>query len=474
MQKGERATHVWQHLYDLAQRWDELTGTNIQVLREESEQCGCPRPAVRQRSRLPSEAGRACTERLQLHHDLHYGPAYLRELSRGETRTGRQLKNPQRLWCCTPRGVLVSVGLLPPRCVLTAFRPEIPYKDSPTDEDYLRKASRRWKDGTCMANGGAWKAEILQALTAASARPPERTAEVWEWVWAIGQARILVPKAPELAAPLHAAEAMLEQRRPEVVRLLREQLRTGELLANLEAFLGEEQPDEAEDALLALEEVLVVAGVLGLEAETERILEKLSRLGQQWPPALTGFDTLARHRLAALGTSAPEARALWTDLLRSTSRAAPSRMPERLRNWLTRLEDIRASLSRKAEGFLARGVFPSVTLEPVVTLGTEAHDVDAHVEGVCPPGWQLRLVLVDVQQPEGVLLQERDYSRRGAHWSMDYRMQGSGDAALLIAFCSPVPPEGQSLEELMRWSSTAPEVWITEAVLLSPPSERRP
>ncbi len=471
IQKSGRATHTWQHLYHLRQRWDELVGADIRVLRHEAEQCACPPPPGEERRQLPKVAP-SCCALLERHHDGYYGPAYLRELAHKDTRTGRQLRDPQRLLCCTPCGVLVSVGLAPPISVLTAFRPDLPLKSSAgTHEEYFQVAYQRWRRGVhTMSSPGAWKAEVLRALEEASQCPPTQPAEAWSLAWAIGHARALSAGEPEVPALLQKAERLLEQHRRQLVQLLEEDLRVAPLLAGLESSLETGLPEEAQDRLLALEDVLVVAEVLGFAEHVQHILTKVSQLASSGSPTLAGFDELARQRLGASGRAASS---LWHSVLTAASRAPALRLPEVLQAWLKRIDEARALLGRGAADLEERFSMLHVHLSPQVVLGQATPAFDVHVEGACPRNWRLRLFIVDAQHPLGEPLNEgEDYHRDAERWVFDgWRLQATEGPALLIALAAPALPELASLDQFLK--ADLPGARLME-VLLSPPSGRTP
>src|SRR5947208_3653517 len=80
-------TKVWKHFHDPAEHWDRLAGQDLTDLRLEAEQLV---GALRfDRLELPDLSGQRklrAHEALRRHHDDHYGPIYLTELSSRETR----------------------------------------------------------------------------------------------------------------------------------------------------------------------------------------------------------------------------------------------------------------------------------------------------------------------------------------------------------------------------------------------------
>lgn len=317
MRETERATHVWQHLYNPEERWDALVGTEIQSLRSAAEQRGCPplppkSPRDQARPRLP-KVPKPCYVLLKDHHDAYYGPAYLHELGQSGTEWGVQVLEHQHLLCCTPRGVLVAVGNSHPRMVLTAFRPDLPFDSGSTADDitYHQVAHERW-EGSTMRDNSTWKRGLVRALEQAGEQPPQRTADAWRLVRAIGHARALAQREPDVASRLGAAEALLERHRQDISQLLVGKLRTEALLAGLESALAAQEPHETQDRLLALADILVVSEVLGDSSEIEHIHDRVQQLIAPWPSGLTGFEHLARARLE---TSSSAVQTFWKAIL---------------------------------------------------------------------------------------------------------------------------------------------------------------
>ena len=323
-----------------------------------------------------------------------------------------------------------------------------------------------------MSVPAAWKAEVLRELESAIQALPTNTGDAWNLVWAIGYARELARVAPGLVAPLRAAEAHLAQHRPRVEQLLSGNLRDEPLLAELGAALQARQPEEAQDRLLALEEVLVVAQVLGFEPVIQRILAEAARQLLQGTATLAGFEELARRRLGLVG---PAASALWSNVHSAAPSSAGPLMPGALRHWLVLLDEARALLAQGSRAWLERFDVSSVALHPVPVLGRAPTEYRVHVEGHCPPGWQLRLFLVDGAYPDGELLREgEDYRRQVDRWTFDsLRLEGRDDVALLIALAAPRLPNVASLAQAIKLAASMPEARLTE-VFLSPPSGQKP
>ncbi|HYO67238.1 MAG TPA: hypothetical protein VEU33_14275 [Archangium sp.] len=425
-------------------------------------------------------------ELLRRHHDTWYGPAYMEELARPESREGIQKAEPRRLMFYTPRGVLVAVGMDQPVSVVTAFRPDLPTELSggdgsePRDEDYHQEARSRWSRlvntlgntlgntlVNTMSDPGAWKAEVLRELEEPREQPPSRTMEAWAWIRAIGHARGLVAREPEVATPLRNAEQWLARYRPDAVRLLKGRLRVDPLLAHLESSLEGAQSEETQDGLLALEDLLVVSEVLGFEEQVEHLLGELSRITRRWPSSLAGFAPWARERHEVSG---PAARRLWDTVI--TAATAPP-LPGFLQAWRESLESWTARAHHALEGLaITHGA-----LEPEAVLGKGAPGFFVVAEGHCPAGWRLRLFIIDAENPAGALLHEgTDYVRHGDSWRLEkqvWRIQGEDAAALVLALAAPALPGTGELERLLEETAPSAETRLA-TVLLTPSTGRTP
>ena len=259
-----------------------------------------------------------------------------------------------------------------------------------------------------------------------------------------------------MVAPLQLAEAHLARHREQVEQSLRGPLRVEPLLAGLEVSLEAGQPEEARDRLLALDDVLGVAEVLGFEPHLQRILTEVARQVVHAPSALAGFEDGARERISAGG---PAARALWSTVLAAASRVPTAPLPPVVGPWLLRLDQVRADLAQVLTGWVERLDVGAPTLTPTVTLGRYSPEIAVHVEGHCPPGWQMRLFIVDAKHPEGVPLGEgrgQDFHREADRWILDgWVLDGPEDVALVIALAAPVLPPVSSLGDLLEAAATS-------------------
>ncbi|MBM7112680.1 hypothetical protein [Archangium primigenium] len=321
-----------------------------------------------------------------------------------------------------------------------------------------------------MTDPDAWKAEVLHALADLSSRPPSAPDDAWRLVLAIGEARPSRASAHDVEVALQRAEAHLARYRDDVERAVSSGLRVEPLLADWAASLQQGHPEAALDQLLALEEILVGAEVLGLSAPLQRILTEVARLVAPAPAALAGLDLLARDRLALRG---PSARALWDTVSEAATRVSRSAPPGVVTTWFSRLDRLRADLARGASRLTERFDVEPPDLTPVIALGRASSEWQVRVEGHCPAGWRLRLFLVDAAHPQGVPLREgvdANFHRVADRWILDgWLLDNAEDIALLIVLAAPTLPEGESLDALLVSAAASPEVRVAE-VLLNPAS----
>jgi hypothetical protein len=83
---GRQPKKVWKHFHDPAEHWERLAGQDLTGLRLEAEELvGVLRFDQRDLPDLSGQRKRRAHEALRRHHDDHYGPIYLTELSSHET-----------------------------------------------------------------------------------------------------------------------------------------------------------------------------------------------------------------------------------------------------------------------------------------------------------------------------------------------------------------------------------------------------
>ncbi|RKI74385.1 hypothetical protein D7X55_02680 [Corallococcus sp. AB049A] len=244
------------------------------------------------------------------------------------------------------------------------------------------------------------------------------------------------------------------------------------MLAGLEAALQDDLPEETQDRLLALEDVLTACEVLGFQSEIDRVLSEVSRLFAQPSPNLAGFDPVARQRRESSG---PAARRFWDTVSSAASKVPANSLPAGLERWFKQLDAVRARAEQGVSALMEAFDIRTAEVHPQVVLGQDPTRFDVNVEGQCPPDWALRLFIVDAAHPEGEPLREgEDYRRQAEHWRFDgWQLHGREDHALLVAVAAPALPNAPHLVGLMWAIESRSDVLVTET-LLSPPSARTP
>ncbi len=241
-----------------------------------------------------------------------------------------------------------------------------------------------------------------------------------------------------------------------------------------------------QDALLMIEDLLVVAGVLGFERAANELLDEARELVSFWPVELTGFERLVDARsqqvsgFAWFFWASVEEAALAAQMMDASP---PALLPEatlvgavlptpEIFGWvLSRLEQMKQSLSAPPLASVQR-----VALARCAALGDgEGPEFDARVEGSCPAGAALSVFIVDRDHRHGErMIEGEDYQRRGEAWMLEgWRLSGWEDDALVVAVVSSEPLDGDNLEQVLDAAMAREDVIVTEA-WLRPASTRRP
>ncbi len=462
-----QASHVWQHLHNPDERWEMVLvePADLEVLWQEAARAGCPaRPGPSVRGAPRPELGPvspACAAVLRRHHERVYGPAYLAELACEETRWGVQVRDPDRLLCATPGGVLVAVGRRSRR-VITAFRPDVPFawSERPDREDYRREAVRRWARGVVMQEMTPWESVLREEISVALASPVETPAQLAFALRAMAFARAAVASEASFVAPVRALERQVVGASPALRSRLVETLSGWKATRRLADALHAEDLDLVQDALLAIEDTLAVLGELGASGAVAALQNDLSEALRAYPSDLGGLGRLAevRERQAPV-----EARVLWRAVL---ARGEVRTEALVLQRWIERLGALTAEVLAP--------LIDQVWLQPVVALsGRERPAWDVTCTGPVEEGDHVALFLVTDQAPEGErLVMDRDYHLEPGRWQFDgLRLRGETDEALLVVVRSARPVAGELSAALLGAAGLDAKVDVRR---LSPPSARRP
>lgn len=314
---------VWKHFYAPHEHWDALAAVDCGALYQAARALGCP-------ARGPAHGPRGdigplndpCKALLGRHHGEHYAPAYMAELAHPETQREPKRREPLKILCCTPRGVLVLVGTRAPVQVLTAYRPALPYEQvtRPRDMEYHREARRHWRWQTSLSAMTTWADDSAAELgELALGAPPETVADAWHLVITIGHARLLVAGNPglgALGALLGPAEQHLHEHRDVIAGMLGPALRFAAVADAMDGALQEgasdamSDSDELEELWLLAEDLLIAGTLLGLDEQCSQLLQRVAAAFGEARRPLAELLPLARERWLQVGDEHP-AGALW-------------------------------------------------------------------------------------------------------------------------------------------------------------------
>lgn len=449
--EGKQPTKVWRHLYSPIEAWDLLVGVPIAPLVDQARRRGCPEwKAGSWDAAFPG----TCRPTMREHHDAHWAPGYGPCLVHPETRCGRSRRDG-RLVLLAPRGVyfvLQPSGKV--HQVVTVFRPHPPGgRVGWSESDFSRHAEDRWNKEI-----GLPATALLAELHRVAVGPATSASEAWFLALAVGRAR--ASGDPAVAAVLPAAERALLATTPTILTCL--PLDGPVALTRLEAALRQEDGDDAVDALLGLEDLLVIAPVLGQAADAERWLDEATRLLDWAPEGWSGLVPLAagrREEAAALGSQ------LWEiaecAFVGATMRdAEPVCRPEpRLVDALVPLPTVwrlAAPSLREALAKVGRWLTEAASLEwglgPRVALRSspDVFPSKEHWRVAPPPAVQrlpnVRLFVIDAENPRGMELTEH---LGGAVWLLEQ----PGQAASFVWITAPTPIAGATLTEVLDTAS---------------------
>lgn len=314
-----------------------------------------------------------------------------------------------------------------------------------------------------MNETAAWQAIVRRDLESALESPTETPADVWDLLRALGHGRKLARLDTAIAALLRHVEQRAARLTAKVREQVRARLASGLHVERLTAAIANDDPDLAQDALLGVEDALVVLGELGAEDLVARTLRAVEAEFKRHPALCVALAGLATARST---TSTPAADGMWRALL-VESKSSIQRVDSLIAQWQQRLDAlVSAALSP---------LIDQLRLGPVVALASHQQPAwDVHCGGVISPGKSLALYLVTSEVPLGERLEKgKDFHFEGDRWTFDgLRLIGASDAALLVAIAEQVPASAGDLESaLARATQAGAQV---DYRLLSPASAQRP
>jgi hypothetical protein len=450
---------VWKHLYDPAERWQEVCDVDPARLEQEAISAGCT-PFLPSK-RFPGVHWRTA-KTLERHHDQVYGNAYSSEGSHPDTAWAPKIADPQRWVGRTPGAVLIFVQVGTPCRVKTAFRP-LPLDGdvSGCSDVHQRRADYKFEKETGMTTD--WARSVARQLERSAGDVPRTAGEAWWLALAVGHARLLRGGTSDLTTLRERCEELLRET-PRA--LLDGAIADGALdltLDRLAEGLKDDEPEELEDALSDLEDLLVVGQVLGKRSDAQRAVDHAREL-LAWLPA--AFETVALQavqRLDWIGRDdAKPAIGLWlaveeaysASVIRETKPAVrpaatltdvllPARPPllERATAWEGR------GPSALAEG--VRRVTEALFLRPALAPamgGSELHGRTAAIRAprVAGPA-NIRAFALDDEYPAGVEVTDLLLAGDADLWNLERPGQSAG----IVLVASTAPIAGVNLTEVL-------------------------
>lgn len=413
---------VLKHLYNAAERWGALIAVPVESLVAEARAAGVVATPGRDADLEPKTPG---TIMLQRHHDMHYGPAYLRALAAETTQWAPQkMLGPARALACSTEGVLIAFDRALRSKVVTAFRPDLPFANVQTTErDFALEARRRWRYQVDRSASRLETADLEDALEGNRGD----LASAWRLAVAVGRAGLATPT--ERGDVLDNATALLAAIEP----MLR-----GELLASmdecapLDAFadaIQESDGPEALDRLIALEDMIAAAVALGELGLAERIVLETAIRATCIGPELIGLATFSESR--ARSTTAVLSR-YWrevgAEIVANAIRLAP---PARTLSSLRSLLPVWLREGREAVGAVFTELIAGMSVaQPALSSHARSREVVA--EGRVVLNWAVRAFVIDREHPMG--LEVSDLIKRDAErWTFsDWQVEPDDDAILVI------------------------------------------
>lgn len=418
---GQRPRKVLKHFYNPPEHWGDLVGQDVAALAEEARAAGVV--AAPGDDIAPEPKTRAATV-LQRHHDLHYGPAYLRALEADTTCWAPESSvGPARALACAAEGVLVAFDRTPRCKVVTAFRPHLRLGSvHPTSHDFALEAKRRWRNAVDRSDSPRDLEDLIDALEGDRGD----LASAWRLAVAVGHERLRsTGGSGELTARAEARLVTFPQR---TVDDLLAALHEGSVLDALADAIEEGEKSEALDRLLAVADALAAATALGDEALAAELAEEAAIRASCAGPELVGLSVTAASRASvSRGVLATYWRAIAEEVVANSLRLSP---PARNRAgllstasaWLrSQLEATQATLTTLVD---------QVTLAPQL-LSSRSHPRAVQAGGLAPLQVALRAFVVDRDHPEGADVSDL-IQRVGLRWQLAGWEEVPGDDGVLV------------------------------------------
>ncbi|QED29960.1 hypothetical protein FRD01_22525 [Microvenator marinus] len=459
---------VWKHFYDPQERWDVLCELDIDAARHDAERVsGQKWMVVRE---LPTLYGVILTntsELLDRHHEEGYRPAYTNALLNSGSHWARQVDG--KPICLSPDFVFLLVGKdtkgrnPDADCVLTAYRPT-PKDCLKFDESRRRKHANRYFGKKSKGHRMNFRETILHDLKTET--PISTAADVWLLAYAIGYGEALLPDESLTRALLEARERLEtipQALRAQVVESL---VWDGRKQAVIKA-IEDEDPNDLNEALDHVEDLLAVARALDLREQVDHFVEELDPvlawISAEMFPALIPFVDANLERYVE---NVPLGRLwrnlqghAWRSILQTTApvdASAEAFMASmfsepwyiRLANQIrARATDVAKTVLSELEKTVKSASF--LPLQPKLGVSTKFaikmrqwHDQSHHA----------RLFVVDAGYPEGYEVTD-DWLNGPTIWEYESDL----DLVLLVG-TSPIP--GEKLVDCLSYASQREDIWV--------------
>ena len=451
-------TKAWKHFHDPAEHWERLAEQDLTDLHLEAEHLiGAQRFEQPALPDLSGQRKHRAHEALRRHHDNHYAPIYLTELSSRETRWTETVDKRHRQHALTPRSVYVVVQLDDPSVVITAFRPKPPTIGIDWEEEDFRHHGLWRLSREDTMNRADLKRQTLEELRRRITRPLTSVREAWWMASAVGFGRVLADDEEGrtlVTAGEEALRALAPALRSELARTLDWERNRQSLAGGIEA----ERSEDLENALADTENLLVVADAIGEDATAKDLCvyaaELLTQLPVAWSHLVERTQVLLDH---AVDRTRPIAR-LWATVV-SASEDNPLMF-----QWRARLARWLFAGSWDIQHWMIQSLGGIVVTTPAPAMRT-ASSASWEVHGIPAAGApHHRVFIVDYAHPAGYEVTSHFIPDDGLLWNFDR----PDERAVLVVVAGRAAITERSLDEVVVDAERRSDVHIG-VLNLTPP-----
>lgn len=471
-----RPKKVWKHFYLAEEHWERLCGQDVAAMRREGEAAiGATRAEHDELPSVGPEREDKARALLLRHHDVAYGPAYRVEMEAPGTAWTPAANDKRRYEALTPGSVFLVVQSDRPRSwVVTVFRPHPMTRGVEWDEAEIRRHGVRYfKRRTGMSIDDLARA-AAEELSQVASVVPTTVPELWRLSSAVGYGRLLAG-APAVRSALPAGEQAVAGAGAALRSELARSLDWERGLRGVASGLQEERPEELEHALVAAEELLAIAPVVGAGAAAEAFCDRAERLLAWLPAEWSHLATSAAARCRWFDGEESLAGRLWSAvegaaagaLLREVAPAvrpaatlvdAVLPVPAAWSRWRARASALGAEASAAVRRW-AEGALSGLAVERLApAMG--ARSAEWVVRGrPAAAGPRYRLFAVDADHPEGYEVTERFTASDGQLWQMT--PEDEGVLFVLVASEGEQPLPGVGLAGVLGVAAARADVSVT-------------